>query len=94
MGLDLGKIFKAWVISANPNEKQEELAQKRWEICMNCPSKTELLKDKEWSFICSECGCPLNKKIFSDYSKACPLDKWVEPEEEYFGKQKNDKTLI
>ena len=94
MKLDLVKIFKAWSIALNPNEKQEELGKKRWKICMECPSKTEILKEKEWSFICSECGCPLNKKVFSDYLGACPSNKWIEVEEEYFGKRKNNKSLI
>jgi hypothetical protein len=43
--------------------------------------------------ICSDCGCPLSKKIFTMENDACPLHKWREVEADYF-KSKTQKSLI
>lgn len=95
MGLDFKKILEAWKISANPTDKQSELAKKRLEICDICPSKKEILKGKTWSHICSECGCPINKKIFTNQYNECPLDKWKDVDVQYFKLiEKNKKTIL
>jgi hypothetical protein len=93
MKLDLKKIFTAWVTSLKPTDKQKELAEKRLEICNSCPSKIETFKDHEWSFRCGECGCPINRKIFTMENDACPLNKWLEVEKDYF-KSKTQKSII
>ena len=93
MGFSISKIVEAWSISFNPTDKQKELADKRWSICSECPKKTEVLKGKEWSYICGECGCPLNKKIFTNNNGECPLGKWNQVDESYF-ETKKEKTLI
>lgn len=95
MSLDFKKILEAWKISANPNEKQAELAKKRLEICEMCPSKNEILKNKKWSHICKECGCPINKKIFTNNYNECPLGKWESIDTQYFKLiEKNKKTIL
>ena len=93
MKLDLKKIFTAWVTSLKPTDKEKELAEKRLEICNSCPSKIEKFKNQEWSFRCGECGCPIKRKIFTMENDACPLNKWLEVEKDYF-KSKTQKSII
>jgi hypothetical protein len=93
MNIDFKKIFTAWTISINPNQRQRDLAEKRWEICKTCPSKVEIIHDQEWTFTCKDCGCPLKKKIFTDEFDSCPNNFWVEVEKDYF-EIKKEKTLI
>ncbi len=93
MGFNIKEIFTAWSIAINPNERQKEIAEKRWEICMECPHRIETFQDKEWSFRCGECGCPLKGKIFTNDYDACPKNKWLVVEKEYF-QIKKEKTLI
>jgi rubredoxin len=74
--LKLAEIAKAWIAAANPTPGQKIIAEHRASVCDTCPSKAH---NKIMDFyFCSECGCPLNKKIFSpiEGSKACPLAKW------------------
>ena len=78
MGFDLKTITQSWFDSYFGTELQKQLAEQRLEVCKTCPSRKELLKNQEWSVICNQCGCPLNKKIFSKKIKECPLDKWKE----------------
>ena len=90
MEINLRKIAKAWFTAANPNPKQKELAEKRMDICNSCDKKKAIAKAV---VICSECGCPLSKKIFTMENDACPLNKWKEVEADYF-KSKTQKTFI
>ncbi len=87
------EIVSSWVISSNPDENQIKLAEERYKICSDCDkmTQTNLGYPK-----CSECGCPINKKIFSPKYDACPLHKWLEVENsEIFGNtRKKDKSLI
>ena len=62
---DYKEIFEAWKISFNPTPIQEELAEKRLNICLGCEYRKEVLKGVKWSAYCGDCGCPINKKIFS-----------------------------
>jgi len=74
--LKLAEIAKAWISAANPTPGQKIIAEHRASVCDTCPSKA-FNKIMDFYF-CSECGCPLNKKIFSPVEgpKACPLAKW------------------
>lgn len=78
MGFNLKTISQAWFDSYFGTNEQKLLAQERLKVCETCPSKKELFKNQKWSVICGECGCPINKKIFSKNIKECPLDKWKE----------------
>ena len=83
------EIFKAWKISYNPNDLESGLAIKLMEICDTCDSK----KDKPYIH-CGECGCVLNKKIYTPKIGACPRGKWVAVEMEFEhkrNKQRYDK---
>ena len=91
MGFSISKIVEAWSISFNPNDKQKELAEKRWSICETCPHKVETFKNKEWSYICGACGCPLKKKVFTNEYDACPKGFWADVEKEYL--ENNNKTM-
>ena len=72
----ISEIFQAWVAAANPSPEQKSIAEYRSSVCDTCP-KREYVKAIA-TFICGECGCPLNKKVFSPVEgpKACPLAKW------------------
>lgn len=93
MTIDFSDIVKSWTRALNPTEKQKDLAKKRWDICMDCDSKKEIIKNKKWSYICLECGCKLDKKIFTDKISACPLNKWYLVERQHFN-IKEKETLI
>ena len=70
------EIVQSWIAAANPTPEQEAIALYRIKICDGCPSKKYITQFD--SYVCGECGCPLNKKIFSPQHgpKACPLKKW------------------
>lgn len=95
MSFNVIEIFNAWVTSLNPTEIQKQLAEKRLKICMSCKMKKEIIHNKKWSAICGKCGCPIEKKIFTDQFGSCPLSLWNELEKEYiqFLKKKN-KSII
>lgn len=90
------EIFDAWKIAANPTKLQEELAQKRLEICKGCEFNKEILKGIKWSAYCSDCGCPLNKKVFSKTFNACTQKKWENVDIMYLElkSKKENKTII
>ena len=100
MSFDLREIAKSWFTSLNPNEKEKKLAELRYEICLKCEFKKEIFEKKEWSSLCGKCGCPLNKKIYSDKYNACPAGKWLEVEDPFESilkkeiKHKDNNTLI
>lgn len=81
---NLFTIIEAWKIANKPTQKQSELAQLRAEICNTCPSKKEFLKEKKWTAVCTECGCPISKKVFTNQQNPCPLEKWKEVDKSYF----------
>lgn len=78
MSIDLKDIAKAWITSLNPKEKEKELANLRYKICGGCEFKKEIFDKKQWSSFCGKCGCPLNKKIYSNNYNNCPAGKWSE----------------
>ncbi|WP_449439628.1 hypothetical protein [Pedobacter steynii] len=76
-------IVKSWNKSFNPSDDDLALAKERADICNACPSKVKddsllnvLVKKDSLleGFKCNECGCPLAKKIYSQFG--CPLNKW------------------
>jgi hypothetical protein len=90
----ISEIFQSWVIAANPSKEEEVLAAKRHSICLDC----KFIKN---SFVfetkCGECGCPINKKIFSPKKGACRIGKWDEVDKferiQYNNNNKN-KSII
>ena len=94
--IDYKEIFDAWKISFNPTLIQEELAGKRFNVCLGCNYRKEVLKGVKWSAYCSDCGCPINKKIFTKIFNPCTQKKWKDIDSEYmtpiYDKDKN--TLI
>lgn len=70
----LQEIFKAWNISFNPTNEQNELASKRINICNGCEYKVTNLGINR----CSVCGCALKGKVFTPVIGACPEGKWDE----------------
>ena len=89
MELDFKKIIKAWITAANPTPTQRELAEKRMDICNSCDKKGTKAK----IIVCTQCGCPLSKKIFTMENDSCPLHKWLEVEKDYF-KIKSNNSII
>jgi hypothetical protein len=91
--MDVIEIINAWKIANNPTPKQEELAKLRASICEVCPSKKVITKKIGLATICSACGCPVSKKIFTPKFNACPLKKWAEIDNQYIP-EKNTSSLI
>jgi len=72
--IDLVNISKSWIIARNPNEEQKTAAESRIAICNECPNSQKILGLE----VCSLCGCPLSKKIFSPKGPGeCPDGRWV-----------------
>jgi hypothetical protein len=90
------EIFEAWLISFNPTDAQLVIAQERLDVCMGCEYKKELIKKNKWSAYCEKCGCPLNKKIFSNMFNPCPAKKWIDIDSKYLKslKPKEKKSII
>lgn len=93
--MDIKEIISAWVIKSNPTEHQKQLAIERYAICEECPSRSNMFIQKKWTEHCSECGCPLQGKIFTPKFNSCPLGKWKGVEESYLSRTtKKEKTTI
>ena len=94
--IDYKEIFDAWKASFKPTEIQEELAQKRLDICLGCNFRKEVFEGIKWSAYCDDCGCPINKKVFSKLFNPCTQRKWNDVDSEYITPidDKNKKTLI
>lgn len=88
MELDLKKISSAWWDSYFGPEDLKELAKQRLEICEACPSRKVAFRKLLPFPQCSECGCPIGKKVFSYQQNDCPLKKWdsVDSNSSYFKK--------
>jgi hypothetical protein len=92
MGFNLKEIAKAWIISFSPSKEQKELAEQRYNICLNCSNYRESRPITHDEY-CSDCGCPISKKIFSETYDACPIHNWVEVEinfKDILNKDKNN----
>jgi hypothetical protein len=94
--IDYKEIYEAWKISFNPTKKQEDLAQKRLKVCIDCEYRSEMVKGVKWSALCTDCGCPLNKKVFATTFNACTQKKWGEVDSEYLQPipDKDESSLI
>jgi hypothetical protein len=87
------EIGESWIIANNPSEAQLKLAEARLDICTGCD---KMVKGTLVEFKCSECGCPIHKKIFSPKFDACPLHKWLDVENTnlYTDTQKKSKSFL
>jgi hypothetical protein len=89
------EIVNAWITAANPTELQTQLAKERLDVCMGCDFRKEFIQNKKWSTICGSCGCPIQKKIFTNQFGSCPEKKWNTLEEKYKSiLKKKKKSLI
>lgn len=87
-------IADAWLTAANPTDSQKNLAEARWNICLQCPEFREK-RDITGEPYCNDCGCPLNKKIFSKKYNECPQKKWKNVDDILWSiTQKNKKTIL
>lgn len=93
---DYKEIFNAWITAKNPTPTQKILAEKRLNICLSCDYRKEVLKGVKWSAFCGDCGCPLNKKVFSNSFSACTQGKWEEVDKLFLNdlESKQNKTII
>lgn len=67
-------IFKTWVISFNPTDEQQNVANERIKECNGCEKNTYLkLFD---TYVCNACNCPISKIIFVEDKNKCKLNKW------------------
>jgi hypothetical protein len=92
--MKIKEIIEAWIIAGRPSKIQRELADKRADVCESCENKIQIIKGVKTSTVCSGCGCPVAKKIFTNIYDPCPLHKWAEIDKSYFTKQKDNKTLL
>jgi hypothetical protein len=92
---NFNEILKSFIISVSPTSIQQELANKRLEICNACEAKKIILNKLKPTTICGKCKCVLHKKIFTPLKGKCPLGKWdIIEEEKYFLSKKDDNTII
>jgi hypothetical protein len=92
--MNFKQIIEAWIIAGNPTHIQKELAEARGKICDECPSKLIITEKLKIGTICSECGCPIGKKVFTNDINPCPLGKWEDIDDKFFPKRKENKSLI
>lgn len=92
--MNIKEIIQAWIIAGNPTDVQRELAEERGKICDDCPYKKTFIDSIRIATVCTACGCPITKKVFSNQFNACTLRKWEKIDENYFPAQKNEKTLF
>lgn len=78
--MNVREIVTSWFNSFNGTDKQKELALKRLEVCNGCD---EMKTNSINIIICGNCGCPINKKIFSPVYNSCPLKKWEVSDKKY-----------
>lgn len=94
--INFKEIFVAWKTANNPSEIQSKIAKDRLEICMGCEYRKEIIEKKEWTALCSKCGCPLMKKVFSQEINPCPMGYWSECDNEngLNTKTKKEKSFL
>ena len=87
-------IADAWITARNPTAEQKDMAEARWNVCIQCPefrSKRDITGEP----YCNDCGCPLNKKIFTKNYNECPLEKWKSVDDVFWiATQKKNKSLL
>lgn len=81
--INLIDIVRSWNKASGDDPEDHTLASIRASICLECPSLTKnnsiinllISKDNPLQGLkCNECGCPISKKIYSQFG--CPIDKW------------------
>ena len=72
--MNIKEIIESWITASNPNEEDIRTAETRLKICQVCPAYKSVLGTK--AYICSDCGCPIAKKIFSKKKTSCPKKIW------------------
>lgn len=88
------EITKAWVVARNPTIEQKNLAEARWNVCIQCSEFREK-REITGEPYCNDCGCPLNKKIFTPNYNQCPLKKWESVDDLLFHlTQKKKNSLL
>jgi hypothetical protein len=60
---------RPWHLLNSANYADEDLAEKRYDICRECPELIDLTKQ------CKECGCVMSLKT-KLRNAVCPLNKW------------------
>lgn len=74
------EIADAWIRAANPTNEEKIHAERRYSICEGCEYRKKTLGVD----LCSKCGCPLSKKIFSSkMSETCPIGLWDAIDKDY-----------
>jgi len=87
-------IVDAWITARNPTPAQKELAEARWNVCLQCEEFREH-RDVTGEPYCFNCGCPLQKKVFTNVFNECPLKKWKDVDDLlYQATQKNNQSLL
>jgi hypothetical protein len=87
-------IADAWITAKKPTEEQKVLAESRYSICLDCEHFREKRPITGEPY-CEECGCPLNKKVFSKKYNECPLKKWKDVDDLLYNTtQKKSNTLL
>ena len=81
--INIKDILNSWITSFNPSEEELSRANDRYDVCSTCPARKELLDGKKWTIICGACGCPLQKKIYSNVINPCPLKKWEDVDKKH-----------
>jgi hypothetical protein len=91
--MNISEIVTAWITSFNPTDQQKKIAIERAEICFGCDRiKTKSVLSKKLK-VCGACGCPIDKKVFSQEYNPCPLKKWEDVDKKYISKVKTKKTI-
>lgn len=87
-------ITEAWIVAKNPSDTQKNLAEARFNVCVQC-QEFRAQRPITGEPYCNDCGCPLNKKIFSKVYNECPLKKWEDVDKLLYDlTQKQKKSLI
>jgi hypothetical protein len=65
-------IAQAWINASNPTPEEKQISKERIKICNYCNYAQDM---PVVGYLCTQCYCPLSKKIFSP-KPDCPLNKW------------------
>lgn len=79
----LNNIVSGWKNYHFPNDRVEEIALHRAQICAHCPNA----ESSTWNeiidlravecagMVCNKCDCPITKKVRAE-NELCPIEKW------------------
>ncbi len=71
----LAQIYQGYKNLLFKDEKVEEFAFVRLEICKECPERSNYPEEINIISTCNKCGCILKAKTRSEKAH-CPLKKW------------------